>query len=77
VREWDKRTYEFWTGLLWGNEKISPVVVRESGGDSELEKARERMRVVGLGEKESRNYWAEVTPPLRLKTPIYRFDPSL
>lgn len=57
-REWDRRTYEFWTGLIWGKEGISPDI--DSVGAGELERARARMRAVGLGEKDSRNYWAEV-----------------
>jgi hypothetical protein len=58
-REWDKRTYEFWINLIWGREEISPHI--ESG--DELEKAIKRMRIIGLGEKESRNYWGQVYHP--------------
>lgn len=60
-RQWDKRTYEFWTNLIHGDPhvKISPNVE----GRDVLEKAIKRMRIIGLGEKESRNYWGSVPPP--------------
>lgn len=65
-REWDKRTYEFWTSLMWGKEKISPHV-RQSGDRvddvEKLKMAVVRMREIGLGEKESRNYWGKVYIP--------------
>lgn len=65
---WDRRTYEFWTRLIWGREGVSPMVGdgNGKGGESEEEKARKRMRVLGLGEKESRNYWGKVRIPSQM-----------
>lgn len=59
MRGWDRRTYEFWGGLIEGRERNSPVV--DEGGEGEEEVARRRMRIVGLWWKESRNYWGQVS----------------
>jgi len=69
VREWDKRTYEYWTSLIWGKSKLSPHPSQpgDQGDDGQdmrnISLALARMKEIGLAEKESRNYWGRVFLP--------------
>ncbi|KAG9247250.1 hypothetical protein BJ878DRAFT_493355 [Calycina marina] len=61
TREWDLRTYQYWTSLLQGKEgKVCGIPGCESRGEDDLgEMVFARMKATGLGFKESRNYWGK------------------
>ena len=62
TRKWDLRTYQYWNSLLQGKEgKVCGIPGSEGRGEDDLrEMAFARTKAIGLGFKESRNYWGKV-----------------